>query len=111
MVTQAAASASKSLSFLCFSPQSDPWKSVKKVQLSPLIAHHVDGNYTTHCKANYIIDVLSERPTKTNVIQPLLLGVSLAYFLQSCEESKDAWGELRFWSVSCGIHLTQPEFG
>lgn len=48
------------------------------------------GNYTSHWKANYIIDVLSERPTKTNVIQLLLLGVSLAYFLQSCKESKDA---------------------
>lgn len=44
----------------------------------------MDGNYTTHWKANYIIGVLSERPTKTNVIQLLLLGVSLAYFLQSC---------------------------
>lgn len=85
--------------------QSDPCKSVKKVQLSPLIAHHVDGNYTTQWKANYIIDVLSKRPTKTDVIQLLLLGVSLAYFLQGCEESKDAWRELGFWKVSCGIHL------
>lgn len=68
--------------FFVFSLQPETRKSVKKLRLSPLIARHVDGNYTAQRKANYIVDVLSKWPSKTNVTQAPLLGVSLAYFLK-----------------------------